>query len=164
MTTDRSAIVMEIGRYRITGELGRGGMGIVYQAEDPLIGRDVAIKTLTVVTPELRERFYLEAKSGILSHPNIVTVYELGEHEGSPFIAMEFIAGESLEKMLRRLKRLPVLDAISIVEQLCAGLGHAHGRGVVHRDVKPANILVQPDWRVTVSILGLPVLWTKVGS
>ena len=155
MTTDRSAIVMEIGRYRITGELGRGGMGIVYRAEDPLIGRDVAIKTLTVVTPELRERFYLEAKSGILSHPNIVTVYELGEHEGSPFIAMEFIAGESLEKMLRRLKHLPVLDAISIVEQLCAGLGHAHGRGVVHRDVKPANILVQPDWRVTVVDFGI---------
>ncbi len=155
MTTDRSAIVAEIGRYRITGELGRGGMGIVYRGQDPLIGRDVAIKTLTVVTPELRERFYLEAKSGILSHPNIVTVYELGEHDGSPFIAMEFIAGESLEKMLRRLKHLPVLDAISIVEQLCAGLGHAHGRGVVHRDVKPANILVQPDWRVTIVDFGI---------
>jgi serine/threonine-protein kinase len=67
-------------------------MGIVYRGEDPLIGRDVAIKTLTEVTPELRERFYLEARSGRLSHPNIVTVYELGEHEGSPFIAMEFIA------------------------------------------------------------------------
>ena len=155
MTTDRSAIVAEIGRYRITGELGRGGMGIVYRGQDPLIGRDVAIKTLTVVTPELRERFYLEAKSGILSHPNIVTVYELGEHDGSPFIVMEFIAGESLEKTLRRLKRLPVLDAISIVEQLCAGLGHAHGRGVVHRDVKPANILVQPDWRVTIVDFGI---------
>jgi eukaryotic-like serine/threonine-protein kinase len=154
MTTDR-ALVMEIGRYRITGELGRGGMGIVYRGQDPLIGRDVAIKTLTVVTPELRERFYLEAKSGILSHSNIVTVYELGEHDGSPFIAMEFIAGESLEKMLRRLNRLPVLDAISIVEQLCAGLGHAHGRGVVHRDVKPANILVQPDWHVTVVDFGI---------
>ena len=155
MTTNRSAIVTEIGRYRITGELGRGGMGIVYRGQDPLIGRDVAIKTLTVVTPELRERFYLEAKSGILSHPNIVTVYELGEHDGSPFIVMEFIAGESLEKTLRRLNRLPVLDAISIVEQLCAGLGHAHGRGVVHRDVKPANILVQPDWRVTIVDFGI---------
>src|SRR5258708_23628166 len=109
-------------------------MGIVYRAEDPLIGRDVAIKTLTEVTPELRERFYLEARSGILSHPNIVTVYELSEHEGSPFIAMEFIAGESLEKMLRTRKHLPLLEALSIVEQLCAGLGYAHGPGVVHRD------------------------------
>ena len=155
MSPDPPAVVMEIGRYRITGELGRGGMGIVYRGEDPLIGRDVAIKTLTVVTPELRERFYLEAKSGILSHPNIVTVYELGEHDGSPFIVMEFIPGESLEKILRRLKRLPALDAISVVEQLCAGLGHAHGRGVVHRDVKPANILVQPDWRVTIVDFGI---------
>ncbi|HTF63152.1 MAG TPA: protein kinase, partial [Edaphobacter sp.] len=88
--------ITKIGRYRITGELGRGGMGIVYQGEDRLIGRRVAIKTLTEVTPELRERFYLEARSGILSHPNIVTVYELGECEGSPFIAMEFIEGDSL--------------------------------------------------------------------
>src|SRR5258707_14026955 len=92
--------ITKIGRCRITGELGRGGMGIVYQGEDRLIGRRVAIKTLTEVTPELRERFYLEARSGILSHPNIVTVYELGEHEGSPFIAMEFIEGDSLEKLL----------------------------------------------------------------
>jgi serine/threonine protein kinase len=75
--------VAQIGRYRITGELGRGGMGIVYRGEDPTIGREVAIKTMTEVTPELRARFYLEARSGILSHPNIVTVYELGEHQGN---------------------------------------------------------------------------------
>jgi eukaryotic-like serine/threonine-protein kinase len=156
MTLERSTVTVDqIGRYSITGELGRGGMGIVYRGEDPLIGRDVAIKTLTEVTPELRERFYLEARSGILNHPNIVTVYELGEHEGSPFIAMEFIAGESLEKMLRRVKRLPVVDAVSIIEQLCAGLGYAHGHGVVHRDVKPANVLIQPDGRVTIVDFGI---------
>jgi serine/threonine protein kinase len=145
----------KIGRYRITGELGRGGMGVVYSGEDRLIGRRVAIKTLTEVTPELRERFYIEARSGILSHPNIVTVYELGEHEGIPFIAMEFIDGDSLEKILRQRRQLPLLEALSIVEQLCAGLGYAHGHGVVHRDVKPANVLVRPDGRVTIVDFGI---------
>ena len=87
MSSDpRAATVSRIGRYDVVGEVGRGGMGIVYRGEDKLIGRDVAIKTLTEVTPELRERFYVEARSGILSHPNIVTVYELGEDEGIPFI------------------------------------------------------------------------------
>jgi len=153
---DRLSItVQQIGRYRITGELGRGGMGIVYRGEDPLIGRDVAIKTLTQVTPELRERFYLEARSGILSHPNIVTIYELGEHEDSPFIAMEYVAGESLENILRRVNRLSALEAIAIVEQLCAGLGYAHGQGVVHRDIKPANVLMRPDGRVTIVDFGI---------
>jgi serine/threonine-protein kinase len=152
---DLASDPQQIGRYRIRGELGRGGMGIVYRGEDPLIGREVAIKTLTEVTPELRERFYLEARSGILSHPNIVTVYELGEQDGNPFIAMELVAGESLEKMLRLRKRLLLLEALSIVEQLCAGLGHAHGHGVVHRDVKPANVLVRPDGRVTIVDFGI---------
>jgi len=130
-------------------------MGVVYQGEDRLIGRRVAIKTLTEVTSELRERFYIEARSGILSHPNIVTVYELGEHEGNPFIAMEFIEGDSLEQVLRLRKRLPLLEAHSIVEQLCAGLGYAHGHGVVHRDVKPANVLVRPDGHVTIVDFGI---------
>jgi serine/threonine-protein kinase len=147
--------IQKIGRYRVTGELGRGGMGVVYQGEDRLIGRRVAIKTLTEVTPELRERFYIEARSGILSHPNIVTVYELGEHDGNPFIAMEFIDGESLEQVLHLRERLPLLEALSIVEQLCAGLGYAHGHGVVHRDVKPANVLVRPDGRVTIVDFGI---------
>ena len=156
MTTVASSKPIEkIGRYRITGELGRGGMGIVYQGEDRLIGRKVAIKTLTEVTPELRERFYLEARSGILSHQNIVTVYELGEHEEIPFIAMEFIDGDSLEKILRAQKRVPLLEALSVVEQICAGLGYAHGHGVVHRDVKPANVLVRPDGRVTIVDFGI---------
>ncbi len=156
MTAEESAnAIQKIGRYRVTGELGRGGMGIVYRGEDRLIGRRVAIKTLTEVTPELRERFYIEARSGILSHQNIVTVYEVAEHEGSPFIAMEYIEGDSLEKVLRLRKRLPLLEALSIVEQVCSGLGYAHGHGVVHRDVKPANILVRPDGRVTIVDFGI---------
>jgi eukaryotic-like serine/threonine-protein kinase len=146
---------MKIGRYRVTGELGRGGMGIVYQGEDRLIGRRVAIKTLNEVTPELRERFHIEARSGILSHQNIATVYEVGEHEGTPFIAMEYIEGDSLEKMLHERARLPLLESLSIVEQLCAGLGYAHQHGVVHRDVKPANVLVRPDGRVSIVDFGI---------
>ena len=145
----------QIGRYRIASQLGRGGMGIVYRGEDPLIGREVAIKTLTETTPELRERFYMEARSGILNHPNIVTVYELGEHEGAPFIAMEYVAGDSLEAILRARKRLLLLEALSIVEQLCAGLGHAHSHGVVHRDVKPANVLIRQDGLVTIVDFGI---------
>lgn len=144
-----------IGRYHVLGEIGRGGMGVVYRAEDRLIGRQVAIKTLTEVTPELRERFYIEARSGILSHQNIVTVYELGEDEGSPFMAMEFIDGDSLEHILREKKRLPLLESLAIAEQLCAGLGYAHGHGVVHRDVKPGNVLVQPDGHVTIVDFGI---------
>lgn len=149
------ATVNRIGRYEVIGELGRGGMGVVYRGEDKLIGRDVAIKTLTEVTPELRERFYVEARSGILSHPNIVTVYEVGESDGVPFIAMEFLAGESLDKILRERGRLPVLETLSIVEQLCAGLGYAHQHGLLHRDVKPANVMVLPDGRAKIVDFGI---------
>lgn len=156
MSSDpKAAMASRIGRYDITGEIGRGGMGVVYRGEDKLIGREVAIKTLTEATPELRERFYVEARSGILNHPNIVTVYELGEHEGNPFIAMEFVPGESLEKMLRQRGRLPILESISIVEQICTGLGYAHAHGLLHRDVKPANVIVLPDGRVKIVDFGI---------
>ena len=151
----KSAPLSRIGRYDVICELGRGGMGVVYRAEDKLIGRDVAIKTLTEVTPELRERFYVEAKSGILSHPNIATVYELGEHEGIPFIAMEFLPGDSLDKILRKRGRLSVLESLLIVEQVCAGLGYAHQHGLVHRDVKPANVIVLPDGRSKIVDFGI---------
>ncbi len=147
--------VTRIGRYDVVAELGRGGMGIVYRGEDRLIGREVAIKTLTEVTPELRDRFYVEARSGVLNHPNIVTVYEFGEHEGMPFIAMEFVAGDSLEKILRSGRKLTLLETLSIVEQLCSGLGYAHQNRVVHRDIKPANLIVQPDGKVKIVDFGI---------
>ena len=152
------ATITRIGRYDVVGELGRGGMGVVYRGEDKLIGRDVAIKTLTEATPELRQRFYVEARSGILSHPNIVTVYEVGEDEGNPFIAMEFVAGESLEKILRSGRRLALLETLSVIEQLCAGLGYAHQHGVLHRDVKPANVILQPDGRTKIVDFGIALL------
>ncbi|HTZ90679.1 MAG TPA: protein kinase [Alloacidobacterium sp.] len=151
----KATTARHIGRYEIIGEIGRGGMGVVYRGEDKLIGREVAIKTLTEATPELRERFYVEARSGILNHPNIVTIYELGEHEGNPFIAMEFLPGEPLEKILIERGRLPLLESLSIVEQICAGLGFAHSHGLVHRDVKPANVIVLPDGRVKIVDFGI---------
>ena len=156
MGTDlKSSNLTLIGRYGILGEIGRGGMGVVYRGVDKLIGRDVAIKTLTEVTPELRDRFYVEARSGMLSHPNIVTVYEVGEHDGSPFIAMEFLPGESLEWVLRERGRMPLLETLSIVEQLCAGLGYAHQSGLIHRDVKPANVIVLRDGQVKIVDFGI---------
>ena len=151
----KATTASHIGRYEIIGEIGRGGMGVVYHGEDKLIGREVAIKTLTEATPELRERFYVEARSGILNHPNIVTIYELGEHEGNPFIAMEFLPGDPLEKILHERGRLPLLESLSIVEQICAGLGFAHSHGLVHRDVKPANVIVLPDGRVKIVDFGI---------
>jgi serine/threonine-protein kinase len=149
------ATVTRIGRYDVLAELGRGGMGVVYRGEDRLIGREVAIKTLTEVTSELRDRFYVEARSGVLNHPNIVTIYEFGEHEGVPFIAMEYVAGDSLEKILRSGRKLTLLETLSIIEQLCSGLGYAHQNRVVHRDIKPANLIVQPDGKVKIVDFGI---------
>ncbi len=138
----------KIGKYEITGVLGRGGMGVVYRAEDRRIGRQVAIKTLTegfTGEPEMLERFYREAQAGILQHPNIVIVYDLGDEDGMPFIVMEFVDGEPLDKIIASGRQLHMVDRLSIIEQVCAALGYAHQRGVVHRDIKPANVIVQPD-------------------
>ncbi|WP_255551294.1 serine/threonine-protein kinase [Granulicella sp. dw_53] len=150
-----ASTLTRIGRYDIVSELGRGGMGIVYKAEDKLIGREIAIKTLTETTPELRERFYVEARSGMLNHANIVTIYELGEHEGNPYIAMEFVAGESLEKIFRSGRRTSLVETLSTIEQLCSGLGYAHQNGVLHRDIKPANLIIQPDGKVKIVDFGI---------
>jgi serine/threonine-protein kinase len=137
-----------IGKYEITGILGRGGMGVVYRAEDKRIGRQVAIKTLTENfsgQPEMLERFYREAQAGILQHPNIVIVYDLGDEDGVPFIVMEYVSGDPLDKLIASGRHISMIDKLSIIEQVCAALGYAHHRGVVHRDIKPANVIVQQD-------------------
>jgi eukaryotic-like serine/threonine-protein kinase len=137
-----------IGKYEITGILGRGGMGVVYRAEDKRIGRQVAIKTLTENfsgQPEMLERFYREAQAGILQHPNIVIVYDLGDEDGVPFIVMEFVSGDPLDKLIASGRHISLIEKLSIIEQVCAALGYAHHRGVVHRDIKPANVMVQQD-------------------
>jgi serine/threonine-protein kinase len=138
----------KLGKYEITGILGRGGMGVVYRAEDKRIGREVAIKTLTEGfhgEQEMLDRFYREAQAGILQHPNIVIVYDLGDEDGIPFIVMEFVEGEPLDKIIGSGRVMPLIDKLSIIEQVCSALGYAHQRGVIHRDIKPANVMVQSN-------------------
>ncbi len=134
-------------------------MGIVYKARDPVIGRLVALKTLTAEVlsdPELLKRFYREAQSaGGLQHPNIVTIYDMGESGGRPFIAMEYVEGESLQKVIARREAFPLALKLKIISQFCQGLDHAHKRGVIHRDVKPGNILVKSDGAVKVVDFGI---------
>jgi eukaryotic-like serine/threonine-protein kinase len=156
--TVEATLKQKIGKYEITGILGRGGMGVVYRAEDKRIGRKVAIKTLTEGfsgQPEMLERFYREAQAGILQHPNIVIVYDLGDEDGVPFIVMEFVEGEPLDKLINSGRQISLIDKLSIIEQVCAGLGYAHRRGVVHRDIKPANVMVQPDGHAKIVDFGI---------
>jgi eukaryotic-like serine/threonine-protein kinase len=149
----------QIGRYEILEEIGRGAMGVVFKGRDPLIGRDVAVKTIATGVAEnadLRERFYREAKAaGVLQHPNIVTIYEMAESGGTPFIAMEYLEGESLEKLIVRQPALPLATKAGYVVQACRALEYAHRHGVVHRDVKPANIMVTRDGVVKVVDFGI---------
>src|SRR5277367_1047204 len=153
-----ATLIKKIGKYEIIRELGRGGMGIVYLAEDKRIGRKVAIKTLTegyTGQPDMLERFYREAQAGILQHPNIVIVYDLGDEDGVPFIVMEYVTGDPLDKIITSGRALPLIDRLSIIEQVCAALGYAHQRGVVHRDIKPANVIVQPDGHAKIVDFGI---------
>jgi eukaryotic-like serine/threonine-protein kinase len=148
-----------IGRYEIVEEIGRGAMGVVFKARDPLIGRDVAVKTITsgvADSADLLERFYREAQAaGGLQHPNIVTIYELAESGGAPFIAMEYLEGESLEKVIARKPALPLAAKVGYVVQACRALEYAHRHGVIHRDVKPANIMVTHEGIVKVVDFGI---------
>jgi len=149
----------QIGRYEILEELGRGAMGVVFKGRDPFIGRLVAVKTITtgiVDNPELLARFRREAQAaGGLQHPNIVTIYEMSEFEGTPFIAMEYLEGASLEKTIAEQARLPLVHKLGYLVQACRALDYAHRRGVIHRDVKPANIMVTSEGVVKVVDFGI---------
>jgi serine/threonine-protein kinase len=151
--------IKKIGKYEVLAELGRGAMGVVWRARDPFIGRQVALKTITpglLDNPELLKRFYREAQSaGSLQHPNIVIIYDLGEADGLPYIAMEFLEGESLEKVIARQPAMPLAQKLNIIIQLCRGLDYAHKHGVVHRDIKPANVIVVQDGTVKVVDFGI---------
>ena len=148
-----------LGKYELLSELGRGAMGVVYKARDPLIGRLVAVKTITSGLAEKRDlldRFYQEARSsGSLQHPNIVTIYELGEAEGLPFIAMEYLEGESLDRIVERRPIVPLFLKLGYIVRACEALDHAHRHGVVHRDVKPGNIMVTKEGAVKVVDFGI---------
>jgi serine/threonine-protein kinase len=160
---DTGTTVTQIGKYQILGILGVGGMGVVYRGLDNAVGREVAIKTITEANEELRHRFMLEARSGILNHPNIVTVYDFGEQDGNPYIVMEYVPGDSLENLLKSGRQFSLIEKLEIVRQLCSGLGYAHQKGVVHRDVKPANIMVQPDGNIKIVDFGVARLENRSG-
>ena len=136
-------------------------MGALYRARDPRIGRYVAIKLLRpdFDTPELRDRFSREAAAaGSLSHPNIVTIYDVGEDDGLPFIAMEYVRGETFADLLGLRPPLSVLRKVQLTEEVCAGLAHAHEAGIVHRDIKPANLIVGPEGTVKILDFGIAKL------
>lgn len=150
-----------LGRYRILGELGRGAMGVVYRAVDPMIEREVALKTLHAELPpdiagEVRVRFLREARSaGRLSHPNIVTIYDVGEDGGAAYIAMELLEGPSLAQMLKERQRIPFHSAADVIAQVADALHHAHQHSIVHRDVKPANVVVSRTGRAKLTDFGV---------
>jgi serine/threonine-protein kinase len=161
----------KLGRYEIVDELGRGAMGIVYRARDPLIGREVAIKTFRIgysvrdeEMDQFRRRFIREAQSaGILSHPNIVTIHDVVEHsdEGVSFIAMEYVPGTTLKQVLQPDRPVDHEFAVDVVGQIASALDYAHAKGVVHRDIKPANILITQDRRVKITDFGIARLNTS---
>ena len=153
--------ISHLGRYQIVSELGQGAMGVVYKATDPLIDRIVAIKTINLglaqeEKDEYEGRFYQEAKAaGRLSHPNIVTIYDVGKSGEVAYIAMEFLQGRELRDILNDGQTLPVRQVLDIVIQVALGLAYAHEHGIVHRDVKPSNIMVIRDGHVKITDFGI---------
>ena len=153
---------LKAGRYEIIGELGRGAMGVVYKATDPVIGRTVAVKTIKLSEegtgmsrPELLNRFQTEARAaGLLTHPNIVVVFDAGEEDGLAYLTMELVEGKSLQSHLDGGQAFPLPRVLRIMEQACAALQFAHERNVVHRDVKPANIMLTADDTVKITDFG----------
>jgi serine/threonine-protein kinase len=151
----------KFGRYEVVAELGRGAMGVVYKAIDPLLERSVAIKTVNMGFEKegmanYEARFYHEARAaGGLNHPNIVTIYDVGKSGDIAYMAMEFIEGDELRVLLASDNPLPVAQAVSIAAQVAEGLAFAHERGVVHRDIKPGNIMIVPGKPVKITDFGI---------
>ena len=150
------------GRYEVVSELGRGSMGVVYEGFDPVIGRRVAIKTMLtegLTSQEFREfksRFQREAQAaGVLSHPNIVNVFDYGEDSGILYLVMEYLEGKSLEKLVGEQGMLPIQTIIPMFDQVCSALDHAHQHSIVHRDIKPANIMILDNGLVKVTDFGI---------
>src|ERR1051326_1513764 len=151
-----------ISHYKILDKLGEGGMGVVYKAHDTTLDRTVALKflpqALTADRSE-RERFYQEARAASqLLHPNVTAIFEIGESEGQMFLAMEYVDGRTLSKLILDEEPLAVKKAIDLAIQMCTGLSIAHEKGIVHRDIKSENLLVNGKGELKITDLGLPNL------
>ena len=150
------------GRYRIIGLLGKGGMGEVFRADDLKLGLPVALKFLPASTDARADavgRFLNEVRMSLrVTHPNVTRVYDIGEVDGHHYLSMEFVDGEDLSSLLRRIGRLPEDKAIEVARQICAGLSAAHDQGVLHRDLKPANVMLDGRGRVKITDFGLAAL------
>lgn len=155
-------------KYEIIGELGRGAMGIVYKARDTILQRIVALKVMpkfNVDNPQISEKFLEEARTAAkLNHPNIVTVYEAGDEEGDLFIAMEYIEGSNIKQLLLQKKPIPLQGVLFIGAQICKGLGYAHENRVIHRDIKPTNIMWTPKKLVKILDFGLAKVIQEMAS
>ena len=155
-------------RYRIVGQIGRGGMGEVYRADDLKLGQTVALKFLPralAADSNRLKRFHNEVRiARQVTHPNVCRVYDIGEYEGQTFLSMEFVDGEDLSSLLRRIGHLPKAKAIDVSRQLCAGLAAAHEQGVLHRDLKPMNVMVDGRGKVRITDFGLAALIEELDS
>src|SRR5579871_1585579 len=155
-----------VGRYRIVALIGRGGMGEVYRANDLKLSQPVALKFLPEATAKnetVLGRFYNEIRiARQVSHPNVCRVYDLGEVDGQPYLSMEYVDGEDLASLLRRISRLPSDKAVEIARQLCAGLAAAHAKGVLHRDLKPANVMLNGRGEAVITDFGLAALADEI--
>jgi len=155
----RRRLPTSIGRYKIVDRLGKGAMGVVYNAHDSLMERSVAIKVMMTDLeddPETSSRFYREARAaGQLVHPNIITIFDMGEDDGRPFIVMELLAGQTLNKYMERPEAADIETKIDLMLQICAGLHAAHTHGIFHRDVKPGNLLVRPNGELKIVDFGI---------
>jgi len=154
-------MISQLGRYEVLGELGQGAMGVVYKARDPLIDRVVAIKTINLglamdEKEEYEGRFYQEAKAaGRLNHPNIVTIYDVGKSGDVAYIAMEFLEGRELRDIMNERGVLPVEQVLDVTAQVALGLQYAHEHDIVHRDVKPSNIMLVRDGHAKITDFGI---------
>ena len=149
----------QLGHYDIVAELGRGGMGVVYKGYEPSLNRYVAIKVLAdslAHDESVKERFLREARSmAALNDPHIIQIYFIGEDEGQTYFVMEFVEGESLGSMLKRDHKLTVEQSAKVIQQTALGLATAHDRGVVHRDIKPGNLMITSRGSVKIADFGI---------
>jgi len=156
-----SVTAATLGRYEILSELGQGAMGTVYKARDPMLDRIVAIKTVNLTLPkdelaEYEARFYQEAKAaGGLSHRNIVVIYDIGRSDRVAYMAMEFLEGQELRRLMQARAPVPLEQALDVTAQVADGLNYAHDRQIIHRDIKPANIMVLGDGSIKITDFGI---------